>query len=68
MGRASAITGILVDAGRRIRVREEMWTEAEAGVMHFVDGGRVHGSRIRWPLVAGKSKETDSPLESPGGT
>lgn len=46
-----------------------MWTAAEAGVMYFVDEEReTMRQRCRWSLKAGKSKETDSPLESPEGT
>lgn len=42
--------------------------ELELGVMHFEYGGRRPGVKeCRWPLEAGKSKETDFPLKSPEG-
>lgn len=40
--------------------------EAEAGVMHFEDRNRATSQGIE-PLEAGRHKEADSPLESPGG-
>lgn len=39
--------------------------EAEVGVMHFEDGGRVQ--ECQWLLEAGKGKEMEFPLESPEG-
>lgn len=46
--------------------RENVKIETEAGTMHFAGGGRDHKSKdvCRWPLEAGKGKETFSPRVS----
>lgn len=43
------------DGGRR--VREDVTTEAEAGVMHSEDGGGAMSQERQAPLEAGKTKK-----------
>lgn len=70
MGGPKAIQGSLKEEGKRFRVREgDVMIEAEVRVtwkMEDTEDGRgALTKKCRYPLEAGESKETDSPLEPP---
>lgn len=51
---------VLLRGRKEIREkRDDLMTDAEAGMMHFEDRRRSHKPRNKWPLEAEKGKETN---------
>ena len=66
MGGPDAVTGVLVEGSRRVRVRDgDVTGEAEIEVVQWREEPQT--KECGRPLEGGKGKETDSPLEPPEG-
>ena len=67
MDPVSSQESLNVEAGDRVRGRVE-WGESLLAMAGFKDGRREQARECKQPLDAGKSKKTDSPLETPERT